>query len=120
MNETPNAAFIFKLLRGAEAAVLVQDLVFKGSPADVADGYIHLSTAAQVPGTAAKHFAGDSGLWVAAVETARVAGELRWEPSRGGQLFPHLYAPLTADAVAWLRRAPLGADGVHRFPAEMA
>lgn len=107
---------IFKILRANEAAALVQDLVFKGSSVDLSDGFIHFSTAAQVAETAAKHFAAESGLWLAAVRTADVAEALRWEPSRGGDLFPHLFAPLTAEAVAWLKPLPAGPDGRHRFP----
>lgn len=107
---------IFKIMRATEAAELVQALVFKGSAVDLVDGYIHLSTAAQVEATAAKHFAAESGLWVAAVRGDSVAGDLRWEVSRGGDLFPHLHAPLRAESVAWLKPLPTGPDGRHLFP----
>ncbi|MFD1331552.1 DUF952 domain-containing protein [Methylopila musalis] len=89
---------------------------FDGAPVDVADGYIHFSTAAQAPETAAKHFAGRTGLLLVAVETEALGEALRWEPSRGGALFPHLYAPLTLDAVRWSAPLPLGPDGAHAFP----
>ena len=107
--------YIFKILRGHEAAALAQDLVFVGSAADRADGYIHLSTAAQARETAAKHFVAESGLWLAAVATAPLGDLLRWEPSRGGASFPHLYGPLPVEAVAWLRPLPLDAHGRHVF-----
>jgi uncharacterized protein (DUF952 family) len=93
---------------------------YAGAPVDVAEGYIHLSTAAQAGETAAKHFAGQSDLVLIAADTdllARIAGRaLKWEPSRGGDLFPHLYADLPVAAVSWVRPLPVGDDGVHIFP----
>lgn len=80
---------------------------FSGSPVDVGDGFIHFSTASQVPGTAAKHFAGVSDLLLVAVDATPLR-DLRWEPSRGGDLFPHLYGDLTLDAVHWAKPLPLG------------
>nr|WP_284145444.1 DUF952 domain-containing protein [Xanthobacter aminoxidans] len=90
--------------------------VFTGAPVDVADGYIHFSTAAQARETAAKHFAGQADLKLVAIEAAALGAALKWEPSRGGALFPHLYAPLPLTAVRWVRDLPLGADGAHVFP----
>lgn len=90
--------------------------VFKGASIDLVDGFIHLSTAAQAVETARLFFAGQSGLLLVAVETAAFGDALKWEPSRDGALFPHLYAHLPFDAVAWERPLPLGADGVHVFP----
>lgn len=90
--------------------------VFIGAPVDLADGFIHFSTAEQVRETAAKHFAGEAGLVLVAIDVARLSAALKWEPSRGGALFPHLYAPLSLDAVAWVRPLPLGAEGRHDFP----
>lgn len=90
--------------------------VFAGAPVDLADGYIHFSTAAQARETAAKHFAGQADLVLAAVDAGRLGEALQWEPSRGGALFPHLYAALDMAAVAWVRPLPLGADGRHIFP----
>jgi uncharacterized protein (DUF952 family) len=87
-----------------------------GAPADLADGYIHFSTATQAAETAAKHFAGQSGLLLVAVEAGKLGQALKWEVSRGGALFPHLYAPLMLDAVAWVRPMPLGPDGRHALP----
>lgn len=90
--------------------------VFAGAPIDIADGYIHFSTAEQAKETAAKHFAGQDNLVLAAVRADDLGEDLRWEPSRGGALFPHLYAPLPLGTVAWVKDLPLGADGMHIFP----
>lgn len=89
---------------------------FRGAPVDVADGYIHFSTADQVRETAAKHFAGKSDLVLAAIQAELLGRALRYEPSRGGALFPHLYAPLPLNAVLWVKPLPLGGDGAHEFP----
>lgn len=98
------------LWRDAEAAG-----AFTGAPVDIADGYIHFSTATQVRETARRHFAGQDDLVLVAVDSAALGEALRHEPSRGGVLFPHLYAPLPLAAVVWVRPLPLGADG-HAFP----
>lgn len=90
-----------------------------GSPDDLRDGFIHFSTAAQAPDTAAKFFAGLHDLVIAAIDVNALGPALRWEPSRGGALFPHLYAPLAMSAVLWTRPLPLGDDGRHVFPAGM-
>lgn len=103
------------LWREAEAAGR-----FDGAPVDFADGYIHFSTATQARETAAKHFAGQSGLLLVAVDAGKLGDALKWEVSRGGALFPHLYAPLQRDAVLWVKPLPLGADGAHNFPDELA
>ncbi len=87
---------------------------FAGSPVDVRDGFIHFSTEDQVRETAARHFHGESGLLLVAV--SRELRDLRWEPSRGGDLFPHLYANLPLAAVQWIKPLPLRADGSHEFP----
>lgn len=91
--------------------------VFTGAPVDLADGFIHFSTAEQVRETAAKHFAGQDGLLLVAIDEARLGPALKYEVSRGGALFPHLYAPLDLQAVAWVKPLPLGAGGAHEFPA---
>ncbi len=109
---------IFKILRPAEWAALERDGEIAGAPVDVADGFIHFSTAEQLPETLARHFAGAEGLIVAAFDADALAVALRWEPSRGGALFPHLYAPLRRSDVLWTRPAPLGSDGVHVLPPE--
>lgn len=90
--------------------------VFLGAPVDHQDGFIHFSTAAQVGETAARHFAGQDGLKLVAVATAPLGAALRWEPSRGGDLFPHLYAPLPLSAVLWVKDLPRDATGAHLFP----
>jgi uncharacterized protein (DUF952 family) len=89
--------------------------VFAGAPVDRADGFIHFSTAEQAPETAAKWFAGRSDLSLAAIDAEALGKALRWEPSRGGALFPHLYTPLPMSAVVWSRPLPLGSDGRHVF-----
>jgi uncharacterized protein (DUF952 family) len=83
---------------------------------DVADGYVHFSTAEQAAETAAKHFAEAEGLMLVAVEVDRLGEALKWEPSRGGALFPHLYREMRLSDVAWAQPLPLVA-GVHQFPA---
>jgi len=92
--------------------------VFTGSPIDLHDGYIHLSTAGQVMATAARHFAGVDGLLLVAVTPGAL--DVRWEPSRDGDLFPHLYGPLPMSAVCWITPLPIGPDGRHAFPQEMS
>jgi uncharacterized protein (DUF952 family) len=90
--------------------------VFRGAPVDRADGFIHFSSAEQVAETAAKHFAGQSDLLLLHVDAARLGMRLKWEPSRGGALFPHLYGALDLVAVSKVEPLPLGADGRHQFP----
>ena len=90
--------------------------VFAGSPVDLADGFIHFSTADQARETAEKHFAGQKDLLLAAIDPTKLGETLRYEVSRGGALFPHLYAPLTFTAVAWVKPLPLGEDSRHIFP----
>ncbi|MFI0844267.1 DUF952 domain-containing protein [Mesorhizobium sp. IMUNJ 23232] len=89
--------------------------VFTGAPVDIADGFIHFSTAAQAPETARRHFAGQDDLLLVAVDAGKLGDALKFEVSRGGDLFPHLYAPLDLGAVQWVKPLPLGADG-HVFP----
>ena len=80
------------------------------------DGYLHFSTGQQVRETAARHFAGQGDLLLIAVDADSLGTALRYEPSRGGDLFPHLYAPLPLSSVLWVKPLPLGADGHHAFP----
>ena len=84
---------------------------FRGSPVDLRDGYIHFSAAEQVANTAARHFAGISGLKLVAVDADALGAVLKWEPSRGGALFPHLYGELAVDSTLWVRDLPLDAAG---------
>ena len=100
-----------KLWRDAEAQG-----AFEGSPVDLADGFIHFSTADQARETAAKHFAGQDDLLLVAIDPAKLGQVLKYEVSRAGALFPHLYAPLPRAAVAWIKPLPLGEDGQHIFP----
>jgi uncharacterized protein (DUF952 family) len=102
------------LWREAEAAG-----VFEGAPVDLADGYIHFSTAAQARETAARHFAGKRDLLLIAVDEFKLGKALRYEPSRGGKLFPHLYATLDPKSVRWVATLPLRAGGRHAFPEDI-
>ena len=107
---------IFKIIdREAWTAAEAADK-FTGAAIDLQDGYIHFSTAEQAAETAAKHFAGVSNLLLVAVETETLGDALKWEASRGGALFPHLYEPLVTSSVVWVKELPLGDDGVHQFP----
>jgi uncharacterized protein (DUF952 family) len=89
---------------------------FTGSPADIADGFIHFSDAGQVAETARRHFAGQRDLVLVAVDSEALGPALKWEPSRGGTLFPHLYAPLDVKLAKSVIPLPLGAEGEHIFP----
>src|SRR5690606_21602364 len=109
---------IYKIFRSPEWADLQQHGTTGGAPVDLADGYVHFSTAAQARETAAKHFAGQDGLVLLAVRADRLGDALRWEPSRGGALFPHLYRALRLEDVEWTRPLPL-VDGAHVFPGAM-
>jgi len=102
---------IYKVLRADEWALLQADGRTPGAPVDIADGYIHFSTAGQVATTLAKHFAGESDLTLLACNAETLAADLRWEPSRGGALFPHLYRELRLADVIWHRPIPLGPEG---------
>ncbi|MCL3881014.1 DUF952 domain-containing protein [Marivita sp. GX14005] len=110
---------IYKILRSGEWDALQSRGVIEGAPVDVADGFVHFSTAAQVPETAARHFAGEDGLMLLAFDEKAITGDLRWEPSRGGALFPHLHAPLRHSDLVWAKPLPLGPDG-HVFPDDLA
>lgn len=89
---------------------------FEGAPVDHADGFIHLSSAEQVRETAAKHFRGQSDLLLVGLESDRLGDALKWEVSRGGSLFPHLYASLDPADVSDVLELPLDESGAHRFP----
>lgn len=117
---TPFVPLIYKicperLWREAEAAGR-----FDGAPVDLADGYIHFSTGSQLGETAAKHFAGQDGLVLIAVDDAKLGPALRYEPSRGGALFPHLYAALDPKATRWIAPLALDRGGLHRIPEDIA
>jgi uncharacterized protein (DUF952 family) len=108
--------FVYRILDREAWDAAVARGAFAGSEHDLRDGFIHFSTAAQVAETAAKHYAGQQGLVLLWVRVAALGDALRWEPSRGGALFPHLYAELSADAVARVEPLPLDARGQHVFP----
>ncbi|MEP3687194.1 MULTISPECIES: DUF952 domain-containing protein [Sulfitobacter] len=107
---------IFKIFRADEWAALRKVGATDGAPIDVTDGYVHFSTAEQAEETAAKHFKGEDGLFLLAVDSDALGEALKWEPSRGGALFPHLYRQLTLEDVVWAQPLPL-VDGAHEFPA---
>ena len=110
---------IYKILTAGQWAAFEANGQFDGAPIDIADGYIHFSDASQVAETAAKHFAGQSGLMLAAVQTAAVEADLKWEVSRGGALFPHLYRALVLDDIAWCKPLVLDGHGHHVLPSEV-
>ena len=89
---------------------------YDGSDVDRRDGFIHFSTADQLAGTAAKHFAGQADLMLIAVDGARLGPALKWEVSRGGELFPHLYGALSLDAVCWSQALPDEVGGQRELP----
>ena len=91
---------------------------FLGAPIDIQDGFIHFSTGDQVAETAAKHFAGLDDLLLISVDPTKLGPELKWEASRGGDLFPHLYGPFPFDAVIRVDPLPLE-NGEHLFPADL-
>jgi uncharacterized protein (DUF952 family) len=107
---------IYKIVPQALWSVAETHGRFDGAPVDHADGYIHFSAAAQVAETAARHFAGQDDLLIVAVKAEKLGPALKWEPSRGGALFPHLYGHLPLSAVAWVEPLPLMADSTHRLP----
>ena len=106
---------IYKIFRRPEWDAFRSAGQTSGAPVDLADGFIHFSTSEQVAGTAAKHFATESDLVLVAVDADRLGTALRWEASRGGALFPHLYRDLALTEVVWDKSLPLGATG-HIFP----
>lgn len=107
---------IYNLCRKADWDMAVARGEYRGSGEDLRDGYIHFSTAAQVRESAAKHRAGVSDLLLLAVDPASLGPALKWEPSRGGVLFPHLYGPLPVQAVKTVTPLGLGPGGRHEFP----
>ena len=109
-------AIAYKILLPGEWAALLRDGSFAGAPVDVADGFIHMSTATQIDETLRKHFAGIDDLYIAAVDLAALGPLLRWEPSRGGALFPHLYGALPLDAVTAHGKLARHEDGSVRLP----
>lgn len=110
---------IYKILQPSEWEAMQAQGHLTGAPVDIADGYIHFSTARQVRETAARHFSQARELILLVVDAEALGGSLKWEPSRGGDLFPHLYAILPLAQVRAVHPLCLGGDGVHQFPAEL-
>ena len=106
----------YKILTKQQMDMLEHQGVFAGAPIDLADGYIHLSTADQAAETLSKHFAGQSDLWIAAVDLEVLGDAVKWEESRGGALFPHIYAPLPLSAVIAYSEIGYEPDGSLRLP----
>jgi uncharacterized protein (DUF952 family) len=107
---------VYKILSAPAFAEAKRAGRFFGSSDDLRDGFIHLSAAEQLAGTLAKHFAGQDALVLLALNAERLGVDLKWEPSRDGELFPHLYAPLDLAAVLWSKTLTLGQDGTHILP----
>lgn len=106
---------IYKILPAPLWRAAQEAGAFRGTGVDLADGYIHFSTAAQVAETARRHFAGQRDLLLVAVDSTALGDTLRWEPSRGGDLFPHLYGALPLDAARRIDPLPIGSEGAHDF-----
>lgn len=119
MSNRNRTKLVYKILAEVEWAAAAGASQFSGSAADLQDGFIHLSAADQVAATAAKHFKGQDGLVLVAFPAAVLGHALRWEPSRGGALFPHFYGPLPVAAAAWVRPLSLDADGIPLLPPEL-
>ena len=113
-SERPQTAY--KVLTDEQLAALERDGTFAGAPVDLADGYVHLSTAAQLTETVDKHFAGQSDLQVVAIDLAAHGDKVRWEESRGGALFPHLYEPMRLDTVVAYGALERLDDGTVKLP----
>ena len=107
---------IYHLAKQAAWAEAEAAGTYRGRPADRADGFLHFSTAAQIADSAAINRAGEADLILLAVPADGLGAALRWEPSRSGKLFPHLYGDLPLAQIAWARPLPLGPDGRHDFP----
>lgn len=106
----------YKVLTAAQMHALEHDGSFAGAPVDLADGYIHMSTRDQLTGTVDKHFIGQDELWVAAIDLEALGEAVKWDVSRGGAEFPHLYAPLPLDVVIAYSPLERDADGTVRLP----
>ena len=106
---------IYKILTGPQWAELQAKGETQGAPIDIADGFVHFSTGAQAAETAAKHFTGQNDLQLLAIDSDVLGDALKWEPSRGGDLFPHLYGPLMLSDVLWSEPLPLLGEA-HKFP----
>ncbi|MDO9471697.1 MAG: DUF952 domain-containing protein [Caulobacter sp.] len=106
---------VYKLLTRAEWSEAEATGLFEGSPVDLADGFIHFSTAAQAPETGRRYFSGIADLVIVGFEDTALGAGLTWEPSRGGDLFPHLYGPLPTALAVEVKDVALDADGVPQL-----
>ena len=116
MSDSDDKNLIYKVVSAQEWSVATEQGKFLGAAIDLTDGYIHFSTAQQLRETVEKHFAGQSDLLLVSVDADSLGDDLKWEPSRGGALFPHLYAPLSIKSVVMSTEMPLGEDGHHIIP----
>ena len=115
MTEQSNQ-LIYKVVKRQQWSDAEKNGVFAGAEIDLTDGYIHFSTAEQVVETVAKHFAGQSDLLIVAIQADEMGKDLKWEPSRGGDLFPHLYGTFDVSIVKFVKELPLDSAGVHVLP----
>jgi uncharacterized protein (DUF952 family) len=113
-------SLIYKVANADEFNAARDDGIYAGAPIDLEDGFIHFSTAAQLPETLRLHFRGRDDLVIAAVRTADLGNALKWEPSRGGALFPHLYGNLEMKSVYWVEPIVVDEDGNCRLPDRLA
>ena len=111
-----SGTIIYKICDAALWREAERTQLFSGAAVDAQDGYIHFSSADQVADTAAKYFAGMADLVLVAVDAQALGAALKWEPARGGALFPHLYGVMPLSAVRWVKPLPIAADGRHVFP----
>ena len=107
---------VYKIMTETDFDAAMREGRYAGSADDLRDGFIHLSAGHQVAGTLAVHFVGQTDLVLLALDAGRLGGDLKWEASRGGALFPHLYAPLDIAALLWAELLPLGENGRHSLP----
>jgi uncharacterized protein (DUF952 family) len=114
--KNPSVSTIYKICSASAWREAERQGVYRGSEVDLSDGFIHFSTAAQVASTARKHFAGQKGLFLIAIDADALGDSLRWEPAREGALFPHLYDELDLAAVIEVLDMPLRSDGSHQIP----
>ncbi len=111
---------IYKITPIADWDKALANGIYEGAPIDLQDGFIHFSSAEQVADTAAKHFANQADLLLVAVNIGILGNDLKWEVSRGGDLFPHLYSSLPINSVVWTRPMPLSDHGLHLIPLDPA
>lgn len=110
------ASVAYKVLTADQMSALEREGRFAGAPVDLADGFIHLSAADQLQGTIDRHFGGQTGLWLVAVDLDALGEQVKWEESRGGAPFPHLYGELTLDTVVAYSELHYEQDGALRLP----